>query len=422
MWIRSVERSRRRPLILPCLLLAVIQVCASECFSEDTVYRVGRPKNLGLGGHAWIEEGSRVIDKFESANVASDGRGNPYIIYGEGKLYLARRQDDQWKIEPVEIEEEMYQPAIALDDLDRVHIAYYAHSRIRHAVKKDDNQWEVETVRGKTWLDSRPDNGSFQLTVDVKDKPSLLYEDDFDGSLKLIQKSNGKWSEETIFDPSRYVVDLGSSCVDAEGIRHAFAAYENSLYHLYKEADSWSAPKVLAPTLAFNESGCTSSDIDSANRVFILYYTPEKKAAVATSVNGVWKIETIGTSPSTHDCTFSDVATNSRGETWTAFIEDADQRVTSDETSKLEQPEEDSETVAIRFGKLGGDGAPPFEIAYVGPPILGLGLLFDGGDFPSIFLQDSKTGDLLCRRKDSRNWSTEIVDAEVGLFNLIWVD
>ncbi len=427
MWSLRLKCSIRKYLALPGFMLVILVFCGAQGCARESVYPVGRPEKFGLGANAWIEEGSRAIDIFEPSNVARDDQGNPYLIYGAQKLYIARRQNAGWKIEPVKIEEEMNQPTIAVDNHGQVHIAFFTNENICYAVRQNGDVWQVETVREIVgWLDNQPNNRSLQLFINDMDKPSLLYENDFDGSLTRIQKENGTWAEVTIIDPENATVDLSTTCVDAEGKRHIFIVDHDTLYHLDEKMGSWSAPDAIAPALqvpsGLRERGCTSGGIDSDKRLFVLYYTPDQEAAIATRVNGAWKTETIGASPSTHHCTHSDIAMNSLGETWVAFMEDAYKADSEAEDSGENQQEDEGDSVAIRFGRLGGDGPRSFEVAYTGPPIRGLGMRFDGTDVPAIFFQDSKTGDLLCRRRGPSEWITETIDAEVGLFHLAYVN
>ena len=208
------------------------------------------PANLWLGMANWGK------DRWDWYNPSSDvldlGDLTPYtdpangvmvavIVLGTdpAELDWIRLGPELWKVETVDNSADVGKYcSLALDSLDRPHIAYYDAT----------NKWlKYASFNGSAWhtqvVDNINDVGMFaSLELDSAGKSHICYMDNTDFDLKYTYYQSGSWHFETVDSTGT----VGYSCsmvldsadhpriafYDADAVQEKYAAYDGALWHL----------------------------------------------------------------------------------------------------------------------------------------------------------------------------------------------
>lgn len=129
------------------------------------------------------------------SSLALDSNGRPLVAYTflNGRPHLAAWNGSGWNIETVDPRLiTARHESLALDSMNRPHIAYYGFGNLYYAVREETG-WSVETV------DSDGDVGRFaSLAIDSQGRPHVAYQDVDAGLLRYAVNSDNRWHQEVV--------------------------------------------------------------------------------------------------------------------------------------------------------------------------------------------------------------------------------
>ncbi|RLC72580.1 MAG: hypothetical protein DRI26_02670, partial [Chloroflexi bacterium] len=151
--------------------------------------------------------------------------------------------------------------SLAIDSVNRPHIAYYGGSSLLKYAHFDGNSWHIETV------DATGASGWFcSLALDRWNRPHIAYRDINMGNLKYAWYDGNKWHIETV-DASGLVISFPSLDIDKAGYPHiayvAHTSYEvrgEIVKYAWYDGTNWYIETVIAPS----GTAYVSLDLDSA--------------------------------------------------------------------------------------------------------------------------------------------------------------
>jgi hypothetical protein len=238
-------------------------------------------------GHAWL-----ALDSGDIPHISF--RQSP--LYGQGILRYATWTGSEWAVETVDPTPDLYSTSIAVDELDRPHIAYgsgvYPNWALKHA-QWTGSQWDIEDV----------DAGGYQIreatsiAIDTLGRPHISYTLCCVDGLRQVKYAhwNGSAWEFDVLDsvntPLSTSIALDSS--DRPHVAYTMGGLDGISY-ASKMGDEWQTELITTDRIWYARLALGSDDEPR-----ICYYHADDGALVfAMRQRGDWMIQVVDDDPS----------------------------------------------------------------------------------------------------------------------------
>ncbi len=203
-----------------------IAYCVSQYPMQGCLIRYA-----SYNGTRWLTEtvGSTAGDSAD-ISLALDSNGQPHMTYwdeGEYHLHYAYQEGTVWFIYEVPLDVN-YHASLALDSLDRPHIAYVSLQRQLLYAYLDGETWITDTVNphDSLW------GNSIHLVLDAADRPHIAYEDDDHSIFKYAFYDGTSWHVEQV-DPQHGSGYHASLQLDPSGRPHIAYSQSDGIRYAY---------------------------------------------------------------------------------------------------------------------------------------------------------------------------------------------
>ena len=230
----------------------------------------------------WVAE---VIDSpgnLLSGSIATDSNNKVHISYRDydGDLKYATNSSGTWVIDY--IDSFGGSSSIAIDSNNKVHIIYYGYY--------SPHDLKYATNSSGTWvkkvIDDTGNVSNSSMAIDSNNKVHISYRD-YDGDLKYATNSSGTWITEVIDDTGN-VESISILATDSNNKVHiSYRGHHNDLEYATNSSGTW-----VVEYIGIDSNGFSSTDIDSNNKVHIIFYKDDCIQYVTNS-SGIWVTESI---------------------------------------------------------------------------------------------------------------------------------
>jgi len=200
----------------------------------------------GIPGWSWdlYHHPGAIVDEYNGrcGSVATDSEGHDHISYGFPGLWYATNASGEWQSERITaVESNPLFTSVAVDPLDRVHIAYNTASEDNVGyVTNASGDWVNEVVDAEGLYGGYVDGSHASLALDGEAHAHISYYDATNGDLKYATNAGGAWTAEAV-DTEGTVGLYASLALGPSGTVHVAYLDETNrrLKYATRQGDGW---------------------------------------------------------------------------------------------------------------------------------------------------------------------------------------
>lgn len=264
----------------------------------------GGLKYAAFDGKKWLIS---IVDPQagSGSSMALDGSGRPHVSYNAGsyfhQLRYAHHDGKVWNKQILDSFGDIgYDTSIAVDTLNRVHVAYWVEGHSGGPFQLslayayfDGKNWNVHTQ-----VDKLISNGKWSdIAVDSQQRPHISYVRQTFGNLRHAFLDNGLWRMEDIEENSGATNQGYNSAIVIDSADVVHISFIDQTHDLLKYArgtfGNW-AVEVVDSVAAYDGSSRTSIRLYNGNLPIIAYHdAADRDLKIAYKANGRWKTEVV---------------------------------------------------------------------------------------------------------------------------------